>query len=179
MAARSGGRFCCDGLQPRWSRRVARTTRRRAQLRPRSDDRLRAIRGLSHRGATCDSKNRVVYDRSTAHRTFTGFATCQPHGLGRVVVGTCALSAPRARKFPRERPRVSASARIDRKKCPHRKASCQSGLSLADLRFRHLLQQLPARSIASDRPILPCRVPFVHSRCKPGSSILTPIPSID
>jgi hypothetical protein len=44
--------------------------------------------------------------------------------------------APRARKFPWVRPRVSAGARIDRKKCPHRKASCQSRLFWAAHRFR-------------------------------------------
>ena len=38
--------------------------------------------------------------------------------------GSC--PAPLARKFPRVSPRVSTSARIDRKKCPHWKAACPS-----------------------------------------------------
>src|SRR4029079_15438791 len=58
-----------------------------------------------------------------------------------------------------------------RKKCPHRKAACQSRLFWAAHRLRLLFRLLPVRSMASGRLVLSCRVRSAGSRYKPGSGV--------
>jgi hypothetical protein len=97
---------------------------------------------VSRRGCydTARSKRR---GRLLPQRPLIGVSS--PGGRG---CGFC--PAPRVRKFPRVPPRVSASARIDRQECPHRKAPGPSRRSLA---ARRVCQR------------------SVRGRCSPGSGI--------
>ena len=87
--------------------------------------------------------------QSRGERPWNFFA-CIDAGSDRPSSACGCCPAPRARKFPRVRPRVSAGARIDRKKCPHRKAPCPSRRFLA---ARRVWQR------------------SVRGRCNPGSGV--------